>query len=97
MTAYLQGMNRQMAAKYFKLPGGRKPKNAKPTNPDLIPRYPIRVSVGCTQGKESFVTVKLSLNQLKEAGRRLVTGNGGYLETVERVRQFKDGTLLPNE
>jgi hypothetical protein len=95
MTPYLQGMTRQMAAKYL-TPRGTKPKAAR-VNLHDIPRYPIKVSVGCRKGKESFVTVKMSLNQLREAGRRILTGNGGYLETVERVRQFKDGSLLSNE
>ena len=113
MTAYLQGMSIIMAAKYIKPKRSNHPRwkdepedregcstdvtPKKKRDPDAIPRYPIKVSVGCTKGKEHFVTVKVSLNQLKEAARRMITGNGGYLETVERVRQFKDGSLLPNE
>ena len=47
--------------------------------------------------EEVFVTCKLSLNQLRESARRILTGNGGYLETAARVEQFKAGTLLPRE
>jgi len=100
MTGYLRGMTRQMAAVYMdrinrKL--GKKPKAKKAARPDLIPRYRIKVSVGFERGEEVFATVRVSLNQLKEAARRLLAGDGGYLESADRVRQFKEGTLLPNE
>lgn len=91
MNGYLNGMTKQMAAKYFPT---IVPKAKLKVAAGDIPRFPIKVSVGCKLGVETFVTVKMSLNQLKEAGRRLVTGNGGYLETVHRVESFKNGTLL---
>lgn len=96
---HMDRIERQLASKNTLRKRARKAradakKAQRPVRPEDIARYNIKVAVGYEKGDEVFVTCRLSLNQLKEASRRFITGNGSYEESVKRVEQFKTGKLL---